>query len=66
MNDFAFVRSTQLGSQVAGRSAEQSGQLGRVVVDEAAGDSTARFVDKVDRVAGGELAFDLGDAGRQQ
>ena len=66
VHDLALVRRTELAGQLPGGPAEQAGQLGRVVVDQPAGDHPTGLVDQVDRVAGDEGAGHAGDAGRQQ
>ena len=44
MNDLTFVGSTELGGQRPGGTAHQPGDLGRVVVDQAAGHHAAGLV----------------------
>ena len=66
MDDLAFVFGAQLARQPSGGAAHQAGDLGRVIVHQAARDDRAVLVAEVDRVAGVEGALDAGDAGRQQ
>ena len=66
MDDLAFVFGAQLAGQPSGGAAHQAGDLGRVIVHQAARDDRAVLVAEVDRVAGVEAALDAGDAGRQQ
>jgi hypothetical protein len=66
MDDLAFVFGAQLARQPPGGAAHQAGDLGRVIVHQAARDDRAVLVAEVDRVAGVEGALDAGDAGREQ
>jgi len=66
VHDFAFVLRAQFARQPPGGAAHQAGDLGRVVVHQAARDDGAVLVAEVDRVTGVEGSVDAGDAGRQQ
>src|SRR6266508_1546403 len=66
VDHLALVLGAELAGELVGRAALQGGDLGSVVVHQAAGDDRAVRRDEVDGVAGGEGALDAADAGREE
>src|SRR5918999_4977046 len=66
VDDLSFVFGAELPGQPAGGPPHQVGDLGRVVVDQPAGDYEPVVIADVDRIAGGELALHPDHAGGQQ
>src|SRR6266545_3120258 len=66
VDHLALVLGAELAGELVGRAALQGGDLGSVVVHQAAGDDRAVRRHEVDGVAGGEGALDAADAGREE
>ena len=66
MHDLTFIFDTEFGSQLVGVTAEHTGKVGGVEVDQTPCDWPATGSDQVDGLAGHEVTDDPRDTCRQQ